>query len=96
MLESVIINLLSGAVGGNLAGMVLKNVPSGWITRSVAGILGGGIGGQILGALGIDPAILTSGAGGDLSSIISNIGGGAVGGGLGLVVWAFIQKALGR
>jgi uncharacterized membrane protein YeaQ/YmgE (transglycosylase-associated protein family) len=42
----LIISLLSGAVGGNLAGAVLKKSSMGTLWNSVLGILGGGIGGQ--------------------------------------------------
>ncbi|HAH10454.1 MAG TPA: hypothetical protein DCL48_10170, partial [Alphaproteobacteria bacterium] len=42
-MESILINLISGAVGGNLAGTILKDVPTGWLTRSIAGIVGGGV-----------------------------------------------------
>jgi len=49
----LIISLLSGAVGGNVAGGALKNYNLGTIWNSVVGILGGGVGGQILSALGL-------------------------------------------
>jgi uncharacterized membrane protein YeaQ/YmgE (transglycosylase-associated protein family) len=93
-MESILINIVSGAVGGNLAGMVLKDFDSGWITKSIAGVVGGGIGGQIMTQLGIDPGQLASG--GDWSSILSQVGGGGVGGGLALVVWGYVKKYLGQ
>ena len=48
-ITSLLIQLVSGAVGGNAAGMALKNYSLGTIGNSIAGILGGGIGAQILG-----------------------------------------------
>jgi hypothetical protein len=45
---SLIIQLISGAVGGNVAGALLKNFSLGTAGNSIAGILGGGIGGAIL------------------------------------------------
>ena len=48
-----IISLISGAVGGNIAGGVLKEQSLGTLGNSIAGIVGGGIGGQLLSALGV-------------------------------------------
>jgi uncharacterized membrane protein YeaQ/YmgE (transglycosylase-associated protein family) len=53
---SIMINLISGAVGGNVAGGVMKGKSLGTLGNSVAGILGGGVGGQILHALGVSVA----------------------------------------
>ena len=47
----VIISLVSGAVGGNIAGGVLKEQSLGPIGNSIAGIVGGGLGGQLLSVL---------------------------------------------
>jgi len=41
----LIIQLVSGAVGGNLAGSLMKNLSLGSLWNSVVGILGGGLGG---------------------------------------------------
>ena len=45
---ALIVQLISGAVGGNIAGAALKNVSLGPVGNSIVGILGGGLGGQIL------------------------------------------------
>ena len=45
----IIIQLISGAVGGNVAGALMKNLSLGTLGNSIAGILGGGLGGQMLG-----------------------------------------------
>jgi uncharacterized membrane protein YeaQ/YmgE (transglycosylase-associated protein family) len=97
-MTSLIISLVSGAVGGNAAGKVLKNFDMGTLWNSVAGIVGGGLGGQILGQLGIDPgaAAAAAGGGGDLSSIVSQIGGGGVGGAVLLVVVSYIKKMMAK
>jgi uncharacterized membrane protein YeaQ/YmgE (transglycosylase-associated protein family) len=90
MLE-IIISLLSGAVGGNIAGGLLKNFNLGTLWNSVVGILGGGLGGQILSALGVGTA---AGAGMDLGSILANIGTSGVGGGVLLIIVGVIKKML--
>ena len=59
----VIISLISGAVGGNIAGGVLKEQSLGTLGNSIAGIIGGGLGGQILRALGVFGGTAVAGAG---------------------------------
>jgi uncharacterized membrane protein YeaQ/YmgE (transglycosylase-associated protein family) len=88
----LIIQLLSGAVGGNLAGMAMKKVSLGTLGNSIVGILGGGGGGQLLNVLGV----ATSGGAMDLSGIISNVLGGGVGGGILLLIIGLIKNALGK
>jgi len=62
----------------------------GTIGNSLAGILGGVGGGQLLGAMG-----LIGGAGGlDIASIISSVASGGVGGGVLLAVVGFVKKMM--
>jgi uncharacterized membrane protein YeaQ/YmgE (transglycosylase-associated protein family) len=89
---SIMINLISGAVGGNVAGGVMKGKSLGTLGNSVAGILGGGVGGQILHALGVSVAH----GGTDLSSILGGIGSGGVGGAVALLVVALVKGLLGK
>ena len=88
----LIIQLISGAVGGNLAGSLMKNFSLGSLWNSIVGILGGGLGGQVLGMLGI-------GDGGgemDLGGILGSIGSGGVGGGIVLAIVGMIKKAMNK
>lgn len=91
----LIIQLASGAVGGNVAGAVLKKFSLGTVGNSIVGILGGGIGGQLLGMLGVGGA---SGGGGamDVGSILTSVAGGGVGGGVLMAIIGFIRKAMGK
>ena len=52
---SLIVSLLSGAVGGNAAGALLKDKTLGALGNSIAGILGGGVGATLLQAIGLLP-----------------------------------------
>ena len=86
----LIIQLVSGAVGGNAAGALMKKLSLGTLWNSVLGIIGGGLGGQILGMLGL-------GIGGnatDLNGIIGNVIGGGVGGGALLGIVGFAKKLI--
>ena len=86
---SLIISLISGAVGGNVAGAAMKDKSLGTAGNSVAGILGGGIGGFILQMLGLAPA--AAGGGLDLTQIISNIADGGAGGAVLLAIISMIK-----
>src|SRR4029453_2372999 len=45
---SLIIKAISGAVGGNVAGAAMKENSLGTVGNSIAGIVGGGLGGTLL------------------------------------------------
>ena len=91
---SLIVQLISGAVGGNIAGAALKNASLGPVGNSILGILGGGIGGQLLGMLGAGAA--PGGGGLDAASIISSIAGGGIGGGVLMAIIGLIRKQMVR
>jgi len=88
----IIVQLAGGAIGGNEAGAAMKDKSLGLIGNSVAGILGGGVGGQILNLLGI--AVTTGGA--DMNSIAGNAGTGGAGGAALLIVIALVKKFLNK
>ncbi len=88
----LIIQLISGAVGGNLAGTLMKKFSLGTLWNSVAGIIGGGIGGQLLGLLGIT----TTTGGVDLASIVGSIASGGVGGGVLMAIIGVIKSAMAK
>jgi uncharacterized membrane protein YeaQ/YmgE (transglycosylase-associated protein family) len=91
---NIIIQLVSGALGGNGAGALMKKLSLGTIGNSIVGILGGGLGGQLLGLLGLAPTAV--GGGLDLNNIIASVLSGGAGGGVLLAVIGFIKKALGK
>lgn len=95
-IAGLIIQLVSGAVGGNAAGAALKKFSLGTVGNSIVGILGGGLGGQILGMLGLGGASgAAGGAGGlDLGAIVSSVAGGGVGGGVLLAIIGAIRQQM--
>ena len=93
-IASLAIQLVSGAVGGNAAGAALKKLSLGTVGNSIVGILGGGLGGQLLGMLGMGG---TEAAGSmDMSSILSSVAGGGVGGAVLMAIVGFIKQAMGK
>ena len=92
-LVGLIIQLVSGAVGGNIAGSALKQYDLGTLGNSIAGVIGGGIGGQVLTMiLGGGGAAATGNL--DIASIVSQIAGGGVGGGILMVIVGIIRQAM--
>jgi uncharacterized membrane protein YeaQ/YmgE (transglycosylase-associated protein family) len=97
---SLIISLISGAVGGNLGGAAVGDKSMGPAGNTVAGLLGGGIGDWILKALGVLAASGTHAATTaaapelDLSSILATIGVSGVSGGVLSSVIALIKDAM--
>lgn len=91
---ALIIQLVSGAVGGNVAGGLLKDVSLGTLGNSLVGILGGGLGGQLLSMLGVGGAETAGSV--DIASIVSQVAGGGVGGGVLLVIVGLIKNALAK
>ena len=90
-LAALLIQLISGAIGGNIAGGLLKNYSLGGLGNTIAGVVGGGIGGQLLGAL--MPAAAGAATGGmDIGSIIGQIVGGGVG--IVMVIVGLIRQAM--
>ncbi|MET0152889.1 MAG: hypothetical protein ABW298_09815 [Candidatus Binatia bacterium] len=83
-MTSLLISLISGAVGGNVAGAAMKDKSLGTRGNSLAGIFGGGIGSFLLQALGVLATSATSGGG--LGDILGNVAGGGVGGAILLVI----------
>lgn len=86
----LIINLVGGAVGGNVAGGILKNLSLGTIGNSIAGILGGAAASQAL------PELLGQAGSMDLQGILTQIAGGAGGGGVAMLVLGLVKSLLSR
>jgi len=88
----LIIALVSGVVGGNVLGAAVKNLNLGPVGNSIAGLLGGGIGGQLL------TSIAQGGATGgmDVGTVLSSIGGGVGGGGVLTAASAGLKQLLAK
>ena len=93
-LVSLIISLISGAAGGNIAGAAMKDKNNlGAVGNTIAGLVGGGVGGSLLQYLGL---VTTAAAEGklDVGSIIANIGTSGVSGAVVLLIASFIKNSL--
>jgi uncharacterized membrane protein YeaQ/YmgE (transglycosylase-associated protein family) len=89
----LIIQLISGALGGNATGALMKNLSLGTVGNAIAGIVGGGIGGQIL-----EQVFHTAVAGGamDPAAIITQILGSGVSGGILTAIVGAVRNAMAK
>lgn len=101
-MEQLVIGLVSGAVGGNIVGGVAKNRSLGTLGNTIAGIVGGGVGAQLLTMLGA--ANLTDAMGAaanmsprlDIGSIVGSVGSGGVGGGVIMALVGVVKNMMAK
>jgi hypothetical protein len=89
----LLIQLGSGAIGGNVAGKIMPENSLGGLGNTIAGIAGGGIGGTILSSV---LGAAASGGGMGIGNIISQVAGGGVGGGVLMIVIGIVRKMMSR
>ena len=94
-LFSLLLQLISGAAGGNLVGGLLKNFNLGTLGNSLAGLVGGGVGSAVLGNL-LGTPMPAPGTDPDISALLGQIIGGGAGGGAMTILVGFLQNWLGR
>lgn len=93
----LLIQLASGALGGNVAGSLLKNLSLGTLGNSVAGAVGGGLGGTLLGPLLTGGAAVMGADGGlDIAALLSQVASGGVGGGVLMAVVGLIRSMMAK
>lgn len=106
---TTIISLISGIVGGNLAGMGMAAKNLGPILNTVGGLIGGGAGKFLLtlaGFLGAGAATGAAATGAgvdpgamahlDLPAILASIGAGGVGGGALTAILTYLKDVLSK
>jgi uncharacterized membrane protein YeaQ/YmgE (transglycosylase-associated protein family) len=88
---SIVLQIISGVIGGNLAGMSKHSMGS--MLNSIVGGVGGIIVGQLLATITGDTSTVP-GSSMDLSSLISSIVGGGAGGAVLTYVVGLIKSRL--
>jgi hypothetical protein len=71
---SLIIQIVAGAIGGNIAGAASKDVSLGTAGNTIAGAIGGGVGGQLLGT--IIPLLANTASTIDIGALVGQAAGG--------------------
>jgi uncharacterized membrane protein YeaQ/YmgE (transglycosylase-associated protein family) len=88
-MTDLIIQLVLGAIGGNIGGALMKNLSLGPLGNSIAGIVGGGLGGQILTAV-------LGGAAASGGNMVGNIAGGGIGGIVVMIIVGLIKNMMAK
>jgi hypothetical protein len=94
----LIIQLIAGLAGSNVVGLALKQYDLGIIGNSITGVIGGGIGAQIIGLLldgGAGAGAVVGPNGYDIETLIAQVASGGVGGGVLLVLVGLMKQAMG-
>jgi len=80
-MAGLVLQLIAGAVGGSVIGTALKRYDLGMIGNLLVGIIGGGFGAQIIGALiGGEANAIVGPDGFDLGMLVAQFAAGAFGG----------------
>ncbi|MDE2383302.1 MAG: hypothetical protein KGO53_01680 [Alphaproteobacteria bacterium] len=90
-ITSLLIQLVAGAVGGNVGGTAMKDQSLGPIGNTIAGAVGGLGGGTVLGSL--IPALASAAAGG---STVGNLAASGVGGLVLQIIVGLIKSKMGN
>lgn len=89
---NVLVSLISGGVGGNIAGVALKDKSLGAIGNTLAGVIGGAAGGYIIQGVGL---LNTLGLGElTLGSLLGNVGASGISGIILTTLVGLIKKAM--
>jgi len=89
-LVTLLISVISGAVGGNIAGAAMQDKSLGTLGNSIAGVLGGGVGAALLKAFGV---FAQSSGTLDIGSILGSV---ASGGAVLLIIVSLIKGTMAR
>ncbi len=79
-MEQILINLVAGALGGNAVGKASPQFDLGMLGNTIAGLVGGGVLGQIISMIWPSVVAAAQGGGLDIGALITQIIGGGAGG----------------
>lgn len=94
----LLISLIAGAIGGNIAGGLFKTLNLGLAINSLAGVAGGALGGHVFGLLGLGGLAQTpaDSAALDPAALGAQIAAGGLGGGALLLLAGLLRNVLTR
>ena len=95
-MEQIIINLVAGALGGAGSGKALPQFDLGTVGNIIAGLVGGGVLGQIISAVWPTVAASLQSGNFDVGSIVTQIIGGGVGGAVLQIIVGAIKNAMSK
>jgi uncharacterized membrane protein YeaQ/YmgE (transglycosylase-associated protein family) len=92
MLINLIIQIVTGAIGGNAAGAALKDMSLGTVGNTIAGAIGGGVGGQLLASF--IPLLAQTSNTVDIGALVGQAVGGGVAGAIVTAIVGFIKNKM--
>jgi uncharacterized membrane protein YeaQ/YmgE (transglycosylase-associated protein family) len=95
-MEQILINLVAGALGGAASGKALPQFDIGTIGNIIAGLVGGGVLGQIVTAVWPSVAAALQSGNFDLGSIASQVIAGGAGGAILQIIVGVIKNSMGK
>ncbi|MDZ4659085.1 MAG: hypothetical protein SH868_16045 [Bythopirellula sp.] len=87
----LLIQLIGGGAGGNIAGTLLKNIDLSRLAQTIIGIVGGIAGGQAINWMGVLESVMGAGGAGGL---LGNAGVSGAGGAILVAIVGLIKKAM--
>ena|SRR5215471_16317606 len=95
-MPGLVLQLIAGAVGGSAIGAALKQYDLGTVGNLLVGMIGGGAGAQVIGALFAGgEGIIVGSAGFDLETLVAQFASGAFGGSVLAVITGLIKENTG-
>jgi hypothetical protein len=95
-MEQILINLVAGALGGAGSGKALPQFDMGSIGNIIAGLVGGGVLGQVVTAVWPSVAASLQSGNFDIGSIITNVISGGAGGAILQVIVGMIKNSMAK
>jgi len=94
----LLVNLISGALGANIAAGLFRRTGIGFFSNSLIGVLGGGVGGEALAALGFQGlAVSTASRDGlDTVALLGQAGSAGVCGAIALLLAGLLRNLVAR
>jgi hypothetical protein len=87
----LLIQLIGGGAGGNIAGSLLKNLDLSRLMQTILGVIGGVASGQAVDMMGVLEQVLGAGGAGGL---LGNVGVSGVGGAILTILIGLLKKSL--
>ncbi len=88
--------LISGAIGGNLAGSFMPKVSLGKVGNTIAGIVGGGLGGYLFDMVGMSGTGVPGSGATDFRNIITTFLAGALSGGAVMLIIGYLIQMMSK
>jgi uncharacterized membrane protein YeaQ/YmgE (transglycosylase-associated protein family) len=96
-ITSLLTTVVTGAIGGNAAGAVKKDMSLGTVGNTLAGVVGGGVVSQLLPMLTGGSVDITSMIGGLAGNALAgNLAGSGIGGAIAMMAVSYIKNMMNK